>query len=56
MTKRTLRLTREPLGSLSDAELNGVVGGAYSGDQITCVRECVDDLTRRLTCYCTLVC
>ena len=45
--KRTLHLRRESLGSLSDSELNGVVGGAYSGEgRISCaLRDCVDTVT-----------
>ena len=43
--KRTLHLRRETLGSLSDADLNAVVGGAFTreGGGLTCggLRNCV---------------
>ena len=54
--KRTLHLSRESLGSLGDDDLRGVVGGQYSGGNLTCIKDCVDALSWLLTCHCSLVC
>jgi len=59
MTKRTLDLKREQLADLTTNELNDVAGAGAAWDEsyiATCTPDCVDGLTRRLTCYCTLVC
>ena len=56
--KRSLILNREVLAELSADELVSVVGGDAAESHIpTCpVRDCANNVTYRLTCYCTLVC